>query len=57
MPFGDSWKNKQVCRSSAMAISVMGFVNVGSGRESVEAILSGPRGGASNDVRAIRRIM
>ena len=47
------WKNWQVCQSSAMDISVMGFVNLGSGRklESVKAIMISLRGGMSNDIR------
>ena len=43
MPFSGSWKKLQVCRSSAMAIEVIGFVKVGSGSEVVEAIVGGPK--------------
>jgi hypothetical protein len=45
MPLLGSSKKVHVCRSSAIVIEVIGFVKVGSGREVVDAMSTGPRRG------------
>ena len=49
MPLLGIPKKTHVCRSSVIVIEVIGFVNVGSGREVVDAMSTGPRRGGEGD--------